>query len=466
MGANTSRESGKSTTQSMHHTHQKIEDLVDLGSILPNGLYPSTEQDFDSRSVRNLIMTRKLAPFYKGLSDAPEPVADSLSVPVPQTSLSLVDSTTRPRSVSNSSRTRSGGPTTTRPRSASSSKRELANVAKERQKLTMERMKQRERMLYNDAVECPICFLYYPSNTNYSRCCDQPICTECFVQIKRPVDTPSTPATCPFCMEENYGVTYEPPAWSDRQSAQQRPLQNNPSTGTRHTTSGGGEGARPRRQCISHTRPEVVLVDHVRPDWQQKLVVPAKTARTVSRRNSASAGPSSRNFLRTAAALTRPGRSASSAASTEHNQYLSNMRDLNMDLEEWMVVEAIRLSLLEETDRAAKAAAEAEAEATAAEATATTTTTTATATEGLPAGRGEESGTEAVRAPPTTTSESSTSTNPPPVPPSVTIQAHDDDDDDDKPLVQCTQAPVVIVTEDRHERDERQSCDPDSRAIY
>ena len=42
-----------------------------------------------------------------------------------------------------------------------------------------------EVFLYKDATECPICFLTYPPYLNRTRCCDQPICTECFVQIKR-----------------------------------------------------------------------------------------------------------------------------------------------------------------------------------------------------------------------------------------------------------------------------------------
>ncbi|KAL6948836.1 hypothetical protein ACO0QE_001311 [Hanseniaspora vineae] len=39
--------------------------------------------------------------------------------------------------------------------------------------------------LYRNGTECPICFLYYPGPFNISRCCEQPICTECFVQIRR-----------------------------------------------------------------------------------------------------------------------------------------------------------------------------------------------------------------------------------------------------------------------------------------
>lgn len=54
---------------------------------------------------------------------------------------------------------------------------------------------------------------YYPSNMVHTRCCDQPICTECFIQIKRADPTPthleSEPAACPFCMETNFGCVYE-----------------------------------------------------------------------------------------------------------------------------------------------------------------------------------------------------------------------------------------------------------------
>ena len=67
MGANNSKASSTGdSTHSTHHAHQKIKDLVDLGSVLPNGLYSTAQQDYDLRCVRNLIVARKLAPFYKG----------------------------------------------------------------------------------------------------------------------------------------------------------------------------------------------------------------------------------------------------------------------------------------------------------------------------------------------------------------------------------------------------------------
>ena len=59
-------------------------------------------------------------------------------------------------------------------------------------------------------VECPICFLYYPSNINRARCCDQPICTDCFVQLKRNQETWNS-VTCPFCVQDDFGIVYDAP---------------------------------------------------------------------------------------------------------------------------------------------------------------------------------------------------------------------------------------------------------------
>ncbi|KAI9267107.1 hypothetical protein EDC94DRAFT_602298 [Helicostylum pulchrum] len=364
MGVNASKSSGKSSKKTTRIPQQKIEDLVDLGAVFPNGLYTTTtEQDYDARAVKRLIISRKIAPFYKGLEDAPETVTatppQTLSPPLPKSSSSM--STISFDSLPKQSQKR---PTiVSRPRSASASSRKdpTYDPLLERKKICLEKMKQREKILYNDAVECPICFLYYPANINFSRCCDQPICTECFVQIHRPLETPSLPATCPFCMEDNYGVIYETPSWSEKFQARLRSGSHSTVSGTRHTTSGVSEYG-PRRESVPHNNPDVVLVDHVRPNWKNLTPPTSNNARTVSRRNSASAGTSSRsngNLLRAAGGgvsslLTRPGRSASSAAATEYNQYLTNMRDGNMDLEDWMVMEAIRLSLAEQEENERK----------------------------------------------------------------------------------------------------------------
>lgn len=48
--------------------------------------------------------------------------------------------------------------------------------------------------------ECPICFLYV-SNVNATTCCQQPICTECYLQI-RPPRSGNVP--CPFCGRDRF----------------------------------------------------------------------------------------------------------------------------------------------------------------------------------------------------------------------------------------------------------------------
>jgi len=68
------------------------------------------------------------------------------------------------------------------------------------------------------------------------------------------------PATCPFCMEENYGILYESPAWSEKFQARSRSGSHSTMTGTRHTTSGVGGSDGPRRESVDHKNPDVVLV--------------------------------------------------------------------------------------------------------------------------------------------------------------------------------------------------------------
>jgi len=55
--------------------------------------------------------------------------------------------------------------------------------------------------------ECPICFLFYPGGLNRSICCKKGICTECFLQIKKP----NGQAFCPFCQRGNYSAVFTGP---------------------------------------------------------------------------------------------------------------------------------------------------------------------------------------------------------------------------------------------------------------
>lgn len=116
--------------------------------------------------------------------------------------------------------------------------------------------------------ECPICFLFYPMHLNQTRCCTQPICTECFVQIQRVdpstrVPPSSQPAACPFCVEPNFGVVYARDAPSvDAQAAIEHAAK---AIGT------GGNTTDTKRASFPADHEAVVLVDHVHPHWHDKL---------------------------------------------------------------------------------------------------------------------------------------------------------------------------------------------------
>ena len=293
-----------------------------------------------------------------------------------------------------------------------------------------------EAYLYKDASECPICFLYYPPYLNKTRCCDQAICSECFVQIKRPdphvpehadpaatpqppsenpeSETPeggeliSEPAACPFCVQPEFGITYDPPPFRRGltyvNQASTHPLANASSAMSSASSLGsvGGNGgrmspttaARRRTHSVSATSPSVITTDKVRPDWHQKLT--AARAHTARRSAAATAlhtaaylmtnrgqEPDGRSFgpfgrrgiLRRASGADNPSgtnaphlnmlalmseRYAASNAAREEGEGEPSMtpgprgssrRNRVDDLEDMMMMEAIRLSLASEEER-------------------------------------------------------------------------------------------------------------------
>lgn len=315
-----------------------------------------------------------------------------------------------------------------------------------------------EAYLYKDATECPICFLYYPPYLNRTRCCDQPICSECFVQIKRPDPHPpehgehaeheettdaaatgvgtgapeeaaaaaasssssdcqlvSESSACPFCVQPDFGVTYSPPpfrrglVYATDQSA--RPAWNVTSALSSSSSLASGTSSpttgRRRATSLSATDPSVVTTDRIRPDWAQKLA----NARAHAARRSAAAtalhtaaylmnanpsasetrnfGLSRRSMMRRAAGIDSPGSSGRSGSPalnalaflTERRLAndsadegpgaggsLAPPRDSSRrsrmdDLEDMMVMEAIRLSLASEEERRKREEKEAKKEA-------------------------------------------------------------------------------------------------------
>lgn len=182
-----------------------------------------------------------------------------------------------------------------------------------------------EVFLYKDGTECPLCLMYYPHYMNRTRCCDQLICSECFVQIKRPdphypehhgdenagsgqpVEQENTnaelimePAKCPYCTQVEFGITYDPPPFrrglvyatgppglasqsaamsssSSLNSATLSPIPTSPSA--------QGQASRKRAQSLSANSPGVVTTDRIRPEWTNKLA----HARQQQRRRAAAA---------------------------------------------------------------------------------------------------------------------------------------------------------------------------------
>lgn len=298
-----------------------------------------------------------------------------------------------------------------------------------------------ETHLYKDASECPICFLYYPPYLNRTRCCDQPICSECFVQIKRPDPHPpehgepqhqnastengsseersgpdqesqlvSEPSACPFCVQPEFGVTYAPPpfrrglayAGSNGLTAASAtsPLSSSSSLGSMASPPLTG---RRRATSLSASDPTVITTDKVRPDWATKLAnarahaarrsaaatalhtaaylmsAPGSESRSFGRRgvlgrsrgtNSGTQTPSTRPtgspalhalaFLseRRVVAGEQPSNTTVTTGNTEGGALApprdSSRRSRIDDLEEMMVMEAIRMSLASEEERRRK----------------------------------------------------------------------------------------------------------------
>jgi hypothetical protein len=461
------------------------EEHVDGGYLVTQGVYVGTE-DFNKVVVRQLMIERRMAPFWRGLNDFSESWAEhqimaaarGMTIPPPdeippeleytppkasdtKAEVNIqhltVPITSRSQSL-NSDVSQTSNPSQSLPSgiaSGTSTSPFFRTRAKTLAALTSSRHGSQtdltprelqlpkdpfvngqpiEVYLYKEGTECPICFLFYPPYLNRTRCCDQPICSECFVQIKRPDPHPpeheqpdanapapaegeqpaaaestdgqlvSEPSACPFCVQPEFGVTYAPPpfrrglTYAADLSVRPSPNIISPVSSTSSLVSAHALPTHGRRRAtsLSATDPSVVTTDKVRPDWAQKLA----NARAHAARRSAAAtalhtaaylmntNPSgsdsrgiglSRRGLRRAtqgdagrtgspalnalAFLTeRPDRtpprvSAPDTDSAEEGQGTiapprdSSRRSRIDDLEEMMMMEAIRLSLASEEDR-------------------------------------------------------------------------------------------------------------------
>ncbi|TDL27550.1 hypothetical protein BD410DRAFT_782656 [Rickenella mellea] len=352
---------GNSTSSSGRGHH---EDSVDYGQLAPQGVYTGP-RDWNQSVVTQLIIERKLAPFYRPLEEYEDSWDDEQILAArkefPDHETAASESSTRGE--------HGGTVRSTHPHRRPPGAKEQGSIP--------------EAAVYRGAVECPICFLYYPSNINHSRCCDQAICTECFVQIKRSEPTTthlvSEPAACPYCVQDNFGVTYTPPPWRAGIGADGSGYASHPTTPRTPSMDSASLNAtmKARRRSFGHDSKEVVTIDQIRPDWEAKLnAVRAAVTRRANRRiimrqvgdrlipvgvtsgrvhpltgdgasdnNSEGGGES-------------PGEGRTSRRSRRRQQQQQDLNHLlgsmglgGQDLEELMVMEAMRLSLLEHEEQ-------------------------------------------------------------------------------------------------------------------
>jgi hypothetical protein len=215
-------------------------------------------------------------------------------------------------------------------------------------------------------------------------------------------------ATCPFCKQPEFGITYVPLPFRRGLTYNTGPspyqMKSAVSSQTSVSSSGMSGSGRRRGTSISATAPEVVTTDKIRPDWASKLA----TARAHAARRSAAAtalhtaaylmngqdgrqfGPFSRRGM-----LRRPTLEGDAGVHSAHmsafamlaerhaqrqqemdtglgfqqNPFLppprasSSRRSRMDDLEDMMMMEAIRLSLAAEEERRKKEEKEAKKEA-------------------------------------------------------------------------------------------------------
>ncbi|KAI5919547.1 hypothetical protein F4810DRAFT_703454 [Camillea tinctor] len=455
------------------------EEHVDGGFLVTMGVYTASE-DFSKPVVRQLQIERKIAPFWRGLDDFSESWAEhqiiaaarGLEIPpadqvpehlVPQPKSGDSPGTTTPnlanltvplgpRTLSASSDKTASNPGSSLPSPTSPISPRSGSALKPHKALAAALSLSRngshtdvvtprevnlpqdpfvngqplEVFLYKEGLECPLCLMYYPPYLNRTRCCCQIICSECFVQIKRPdphhpehhgdddgADAPQEqgedlimePAKCPYCTQTEFGVTYEPPPFRRGLTYAFNP----PSLGTMGTAMSSSSSLnsslsptsalppthanRKRTQSVSANAPGVITTDRIRPDWSTKLA----TARAHQRRRAAAAdalhhaafvmgNQESRTIFgrsRFARRNHRDGDSPASGTSVQVNEGgtdgssapepgprtssgrtgPSRERIDAAHLESLMMAEAIRLSLADEEERQKKADKEARKEA-------------------------------------------------------------------------------------------------------
>lgn len=133
---------GNSASSSRSHH----DDSVDYGFLVPQGVYTGP-RDWDQRIVTQLIIERRLAPFYRPLEDY-DPSWDDEQILAARKVISDPDAAAADAGARTD--TAAAQLPSSRPGSINSPRR--TGSLKEPNRIP-------EAMIYRDAVECPICFL-------------------------------------------------------------------------------------------------------------------------------------------------------------------------------------------------------------------------------------------------------------------------------------------------------------------
>jgi len=220
--------------------------------------------------------------------------------------------------------------------------------------------------------ECPICFLYYPGGLNRAKCCKKPICTECYLQIKKPT---STPVSCPFCNGPRYQVVYSGPLSKEEkdreEKEEQQYIEMKIQQESQHDKNIYCHSESPKSISTSPPKDEEfpefrerlssIIASSPRNSEQlfEEFQIPPPTPpqlTPIRQRNSTAAVAASHGATRNRSA--HRNRPASSSLAGFRSRSAPNVPpmispydlwngDMGLDIEEIMVMEAIRLSLME-----------------------------------------------------------------------------------------------------------------------
>lgn len=364
----------------------RSQDNVDGGYLAPFGTYKSN-LDYSTDVVRKLIINRQLAPFFTPLPDFNEDWSDNeLLIILSQLPLHSIDNAySDEEEIDDADAHKINKSSNYYKRQEQKEKLRLLKIQiKELQKVEEVKYLDDKMLiksnpesndvnrdipnanlllkLYRNASECPICFLFYPRHLNVSRCCLQPICTECFVQIKRlephpPHDDPGansneTPhqlisevACCPYCASSDFGVTYDPPI--DINCGIQGSCKLGDYVDPSLDMNGNElspvkkQGKLRRRGSLAANAPGVITIDIIRPDWETKLT---NARNKLARRAATASAIHASNLLL----------NDDSPSPVNSNR----RRTREQTYEDRMMEEALRLSIIDEEERKRKAATE------------------------------------------------------------------------------------------------------------